>query len=202
LLIYTDSRGKKVFRPFQSTEPGEDGEGEEDAASTSDADQRRLRHQAGPAAQRPLTRSTIKPRLLFPSAEQRAERERGVDDIDEEAITDIEMDNTNPTTTNTIANGNGSLASPPPTQHKKGRTVKAVVEFTPGVLEDDGEPMSLGTDESLSSTSGSGKKGKGKSPFDAWQRTKGGRKRAGDASEEGGGKRTRSAAACFEGAVV
>jgi hypothetical protein len=107
------------------------------------------------------------------------------------------MDNTN-----TVTVENGSLASPPPTQHKKGRTVKAVVEFTPGALEDDGEPMSLGTDESFSSTSGSGRKGKGKSPFDAWQRTKGGRKRAGDASEEGGGKRTRSAAVSFESAVV
>ena len=102
---------------------------------------------------------------------------------------------------------NGSLVSPPPTRKKKGRAaLKASVDGTPfPIFEDDGEPMVLGTDESFSSAAGSGsgagagvgRRGKGKSPFDSWARTKGGRKRAGDAVEEevGSGKRTRSSAA-------
>lgn len=216
LLLTTEfSRGKKIFRPYQTTSP-EDGAAsaaDEDTPSRDgDADQRRLRHQAGPAAQRPLTRSTIKPRLLFPNAEQRAERERGPDDVDEEAVTDIEMDNTH-TNTHTAS----SLVSPPPTQQTKkgnGRTIKMTVEFTPaseaskaeatpepvekGVV---GDPMSLATDSSFSSASAS--KGKGRSPFDSWQRTKSGRKRAGEANEEGSGKRTRSAVGSLEeGAVL
>lgn len=39
---------------------------------------------------RPLTRSSIKPRVLFPSANDRARREEPVEDSDEEAATDIE----------------------------------------------------------------------------------------------------------------
>lgn len=39
---------------------------------------------------RPLTRSSIKPRVLFPSANDRARREEPAEDPDEEAVTDIE----------------------------------------------------------------------------------------------------------------
>jgi hypothetical protein len=106
------------------------------------------------------------------------------------------MDISHPTATTT--NG-GSLVSPPPTHKKKGRAaLKGALDGTPiPIFEEDAEPMSLGTDESFSSASGSGRRGKGRSPFDSWARTKGGRKRAGEAVEEvvGGGKRTRSAAA-------
>ena len=47
-----------------------------------------IRRKAGPVASRPFTRSSVKPRLLFPSEAQRRERE---EEADEEALTDIEM---------------------------------------------------------------------------------------------------------------
>jgi hypothetical protein len=177
-------RGKKIFRSFADGD-----EGAEEEASTPD--QRRLKRQAGEAAQRPLTRSAIKPRLLFPSDAQRQEREAGADDVDEEAITDIEMDVAQPT------NGDESLVSPPPTHKKRTRTVKIPLDSTPAPIEEDeAEPMSLGSDESFASTLSAGRNGKrkAKSPFDTWQRTKSSRKRAGEAVEESGGtKRTRGA---------
>ena len=193
-------RGKKIFRAYA------DGEGED--AEPSTPDQRRLRHQAGEAAQRPLTRSTIQPRLLFPSEAQRLEREAGADDVDEEAVTDIEMDAPQPSkatakNTDAIAQDgapDSSIISPPPTHKKRIRTVKVPLDSTPvpAAEHEAGEPMSLGTDESFASASSSGiaKKGKGKakSPFDEWARTKSSRKRAGEAVEESGGsKRTRGA---------
>ena len=180
-------RGKKIFRAFADGE----AEGAEEEASTPD--QRRLKRQAGEAAQRPLTRSAIKPRLLFPSEPQCQERDAGADDVDEEAVTDIEMDVAQPTL---ASNGDESLVSPPPTHKKRTRTVKIPLDRTPAPIEEDEpEPMSLGTDESFASTSSAGKgKGKAKSPFDTWQRTKSARKRAGEAVEESGGtKRTRGA---------
>ena len=197
------SRGKKIFRPFANN--GDEEDAVSDASGTPE--QRRLKHQAGPSAQRPLTRSAIKPRLLFPSAEQLRERERGVDDVDEEAVTDVEMDGATTNGGNLAGSQVSSLVSPPPTHNKrKGRAaLKATVDGTPIPIfeeEGEGEPMSLGTDASFSSVSASASvsaegrgKGKGRSPFDSWARTKGGRKRAGEPVEEGmgSGKRTRGA---------
>ena len=199
------SRGKKIFRRFQ--EPDRDGE-EEDNASTGlsgTSEQRRLKRQAGAAAQRPLTRSAIKPRLLFPSEEQQRERERGTDDVDEEAVTDIEMGNVEITANGTTEDLTTPVkdrfihkpATPPSTTRatrmKKAPTSAPEESMTPiPEAEDEPEPMSVGTDESFASNMGG--RGKGRSPFDSWTRTKCGRKRAGEAVEEGAsaGKRTRS----------
>lgn len=167
-------------------------------------EQRRLKRQAGAAAQRPLTRSAIKPRLLFPSEEQLQERERAADDVDEEAITDIEMSNVEPTitapeevTTPVNTRFTNKPATPPSTtraSRKKKATTTILEESMTPIAEAEGEPepMSVGTDDSF--TANIGRKRKSRSPFDAWQRVKGGRKRSGDAVEEGSGKRTRSTA--------
>lgn len=71
------SRGKKMFRKY-----------EED---NDDSNETRVTRTGSPE-HRPFTRSSIKPRLLFPTEEQRREREEGADtmDVDEEAITDID----------------------------------------------------------------------------------------------------------------
>jgi len=52
---------------------------------------RALRRAAGGAASRPFTRSSIKPRLLFPNANQRRQREEQEVADEEEAVTDIDV---------------------------------------------------------------------------------------------------------------
>ena len=195
------SRGKKIFRPFANN--GDEEDAVSDASGTPE--QRRLKHQAGPSAQRPLTRSAIKPRLLFPSEEQLRERERGVDDVDEEAVTDVEMDGATTNGGNLAGSQVSNLVSPPPTHNKKKSRagLKGTLDATPIPIFDEeekeeGDPMSLGTEASFSSVSASVSaegRAKGRSPFDSWARTKGGRKRAGEPVEEGvgSGKRTRGA---------
>jgi len=77
-ILITRSRGKKIFRKFSDDGGEQDGPDEfEDEA---------LLHHAGEAAQRPLTRSSIKPRLLFPPKAPSPD----INHSDEEALTDIE----------------------------------------------------------------------------------------------------------------
>ncbi|KAG9699391.1 hypothetical protein KCU95_g1716, partial [Aureobasidium melanogenum] len=73
-------RGKKIFRRFEKStdEPANSD------ASTSSTNS--LKRQAGVVASRPLTRSSYKPRLLWPTANSDG-------DADEEALTDIDEDN-------------------------------------------------------------------------------------------------------------
>jgi hypothetical protein len=154
----------------------------------------------GVAAQRPLTRSSIKPRLLFPSDEEIRQREQHADDVDEEAVTDIEMGDTSSPTVEklktaeagTPVKGRYKPASPPTTTRATRSTnmTSSLSHPTP-IPEEEPEPMSVGTDDSFNMQPKPGRK----SPFDSWQRTKTGRKRAGDAAEAGpvNGKRTRSA---------
>jgi hypothetical protein len=82
------SRGKKIYRKFHD---GPSHGSEEEPEHSSDE----LRHNAGPAARRPLTRSAIKPRLLFQEEIQQRNHEMGITD-DEEAVTDIEISVTTP----------------------------------------------------------------------------------------------------------
>ena len=192
MLILRDSRGKKIFRRFSDPE---DERSSSAATETSDVPgQRSLRRQAGAAAHRPLTRSAIKPRLLFPSEDQLIEREQGLDDVDEEALTDIEMPNApspvkqkgkvhelqTPTKTRF------RLSTPPTTGHAT-RSVTKKATPAPGtpIYDSEAELMSVGTDETYPA------KRSAKSPFDTWQRTKHGKKRAGDVAESAA-KRTRS----------
>ncbi|CEL07950.1 hypothetical protein ASPCAL11104 [Aspergillus calidoustus] len=81
-------RGKKMFRKF-SDDVGSDMEDNNDdlglLASRPDLMDSSLLENT-----RPLTRSSIKPRVLFASANDRLTNENQIDDADEEATTDIE----------------------------------------------------------------------------------------------------------------
>ncbi|PKX92047.1 uncharacterized protein P174DRAFT_462534 [Aspergillus novofumigatus IBT 16806] len=80
-------RGKKMFRKF--TEDVEsDGEDENDLGLL--AARPDLIDSSITTAVRPLTRSSIKPRVLFPSANDRGRPEHNMSDSDEEAATDID----------------------------------------------------------------------------------------------------------------
>ncbi|KAF2145156.1 uncharacterized protein K452DRAFT_306078 [Aplosporella prunicola CBS 121167] len=83
-LIYT-FRGKKVFRAFNNSS-------DEESPSDDDGplESARARRHSGATSRRPLTRSTIKPRLLFPTDEQRKAREIAAAAAEEEATTDVE----------------------------------------------------------------------------------------------------------------
>lgn len=202
LLKYTDmhnSRGKKIFRRF--TEPDSDDSGHTDLSGSSS--QRRLKHRAGAAAQRPLTRSAIKPRLLFPSEDQLHEREQGAEEHDSEAVTDVEMHNTSNPTAKPKTTPTQALVQPPTsppstlrsTRSKK-RAFDSYTDQPTPIVEQGSEPMSVSPHDSFTSV-GAGKR-KMRSPFDTWQRAKAGVKRVGEFVEEGkggGGKRSRSGAA-------
>jgi hypothetical protein len=136
-----------------------------------------------------LTRSAIKPRLLFPSDEQKREREQAEA---EEALTDIDVEMQDhevatPEKGN-FANG-AALNTPPSTRMKRSRKRGGATEM-PSAEDEAEDPMNVGTEGEVGEDS-EGKK-KAKTVFDSWQRTKGGRKRSADAVEEGVGKRTRS----------
>ena len=203
------SRGKKIFRKFSSPSNPEAsssvaGTDPEDLSVSGTPEQRRLKRQAGAAAQRPLTRSAIRPRLLFPSEEQVEEREVDVEVDDEEAVTDIDVD---VEMVDTGREHEHDLrtplkkkvvvfeATPPPTISTRATRSAKKTRF------EESPPTPVAEDEIFQTSTLERKDSKGRSPFDAWQRTKNGRnrKRAGDEEVEGvncgngGGKRTRSA---------
>lgn len=131
------SRGKKVFRKF----PKED----EDDDSGLEADDCR-----------PLTRSSIKPRLLFPTSKQRQEREAAdiddeeastdIEELHDEVMTDPEQEHATPIVKQTVF----SPATPPTTVHATRSSTKKAPEAVEAI------PY----------------KGKKVSPFDRWARTK------------------------------
>ncbi|KAF1842192.1 uncharacterized protein K460DRAFT_370177 [Cucurbitaria berberidis CBS 394.84] len=118
-------RGRKVFRKFHNGPPSNASEAEEDEELS--ADDMQLRRQIGHEARRPLTRSSIKPRLLFQAEIQERNRENGTEEDDEEAVTDIEI----PVATPSRRKGKGAVqlptleATPPPTVRK----VKKEISF-------------------------------------------------------------------------
>jgi hypothetical protein len=127
----------------------------------------------------PLTRSSIKPRLLFPTAEQTAVREKKfqLTDDDEEAITDIEEP---PNGFSTPVDTDDMLATTPtapkfapyspPATARATRSAKKVTyggssPLTPGMTFDD--DADIGPVHS-------GRRGGKSSPFAGWSRTKSG----------------------------
>lgn len=140
---------------------------------------------------RPLTRSSIKPRLLFPTPKQRAERSAAAI-AEEEAPTDIEDHAmTHPEEIVTPVKKSFAPATPPTTGHATRSSTKKARDATLS-------PLDRGVD-GIEVPTGKRKK---VSPFDGWARTKAGmggggkgRKREGEAmerSEGAGGKRVRS----------
>ena len=176
------SRGRKIYKPFPRESPSSS---ENPITSTTH-----------------FTRSSVKPRLLFPTAQQQRERQLA----DEEAITDIEASHDSemtdvateesdteeqgPTKVVTPVKTSFTPATPPTTVHATRAATKKGVEASPL----DSEPVEAAVK----------KKGGRRSPFDGWARRKagtsgsvapvippaaaagkGGRKRHGEALEKG-----------------
>ena len=206
-MLTRDSRGKRIFRPFvdQTQAPS--------AASeiSGSLEQRMRTRQAGSAAQRPLTRSSIKPRRLFISKEQLCVGEGDVDeeavtDIDEEAVTDIDSDlpgtkpgpkkSTESGAKNTTASLSGhvkTLAPPTKTHATRSTTKKAPAAPRASTPTRAKESTALETSFPSTATPAVTPTTTDQSPFDIWQRTKNGKKRPADPTEHrvGGKKRTR-----------
>lgn len=85
-------RGRKLYRPFHNHPPSGASEGDDglEDYSTLPVEERNLRRYAGVEAQRPLRRSTIKPRLLFQEEIKERKRQNGEVTDEEEADTEIE----------------------------------------------------------------------------------------------------------------
>ncbi|KAL8853512.1 MAG: hypothetical protein Q9221_001671 [Calogaya cf. arnoldii] len=158
-------RGKKMFRRFtpDPDHPNLSSEETEIEGSTSP----RLR---------PLTRSSVKPRLLFPTEKQRRERELA----EEEALTEIE--DARPTEEKEkkpitpIKQSFAGPATPPTTGHATRSVTKQAA------INNDGAPPDVVIDGLPQS--GERRPRKKTSPFDAWQRTK-----AGSSAGHGKGKK-------------
>ncbi|CBX91041.1 hypothetical protein LEMA_P060750.1 [Plenodomus lingam JN3] len=82
-------RGKKILRRFHNGQSDEDSAPEDDQELS--ADERAMRRQVGYEAHRPLTRSSVKPKLLFQKEIQERKIANGEEEDDEEAVTDIEV---------------------------------------------------------------------------------------------------------------
>ncbi|KAF7592497.1 hypothetical protein BBP40_012787 [Aspergillus hancockii] len=81
-------RGKKVFRKFVDPVDSDGDDNDDDLGLL--AARPDLLDEDITTNVRPLTRSSIKPRVLFPTANDRAPASSHVSDVDEEAATDIE----------------------------------------------------------------------------------------------------------------
>ncbi|KAI6082095.1 hypothetical protein F4821DRAFT_14143 [Hypoxylon rubiginosum] len=170
-------RGKKIFRKFSTGE-------EEEAESTSQAEDEDIESEFGTAASRkrlrPVTRSSIKPRLLFPpkkdkqpanTAAEYDEDEEAATDIEEHVLGDVEEDQMEEPVTprKTVAEKPSTpvapkfaLSSPPTTVRTTRTTSRVHLDDTPI------------------------KPPKSHSPFDGWRRSKSrtgphGQKREGEA---------------------
>ena len=186
-LIPVFSRGKKVYRTFPN-----DGSEHNDMTEFEGGE-------GEPSTIRPLTRSSIKPRLLFPTKQQIHERTACAVD-DEEAPTDIEdpqdYEMTEPEDekliTTPVKVPTVSPPTPPTSGHATRAAVKKVALDSPSYPPEQAEAVPYD------------RRGKKISPFDGWARTKAstrevggkGKKREGEAMErtEGraGGKKVRS----------
>ena len=200
LTFHFHSRGKKIFRKF--TDEEESGSAA-CGVDTSEAEIDAEFDAALPARLRgPLTRSSIKPRLLFPTPQQdRAKevRSQAIED-DEEAVTDIE-DPTDGLSTpkdhidefvETPKAPKFAPASPPTTVRATRSGKNIDLSSSPVQSTSDDEPAQ----SPLPRARGRAVQ---VSPFDRWQRTKGGvgsqsKKREGGSLTRGGaelGKRQR-----------
>lgn len=87
MLTYSSSRGKKIFRKFQDNDEEEDSDGDDLGLFAARPD---LLDDSVNTRVRPLTRSSIKPRVLFPTAQKPQSGSVSSATVDEEAATDIE----------------------------------------------------------------------------------------------------------------
>lgn len=117
-------RGRKVFRKFHDDAPS--GASDAEHHDELSADDRHVRRQIGHEARRPLTRSSIKPRLLFQAEIKERNRANGIEDDDEEATTDIEPSVATPSRNKgkNVVQVPSLATTPPPTirKPKKGKS--------------------------------------------------------------------------------
>ncbi|KAH7380893.1 hypothetical protein BKA64DRAFT_223859 [Cadophora sp. MPI-SDFR-AT-0126] len=199
-LVYV-FRGKKVFRKF--------GDGDEEPRASQSLVEESESEEEIEGDQtltsnlrRPLTRSSIKPRLLFPTAEQSRAREAPSHNTeDEEADTDIEepmdsistpFDQVHPAASTPKAPRFGPVT--PPTTARATRSKKIDVCSSPTGPTSDDESVSTSPMVRNHRTASAKV-----SPFDQWQRvkpvkpspTRGGKKREGDSLTRGSIKKPR-----------
>jgi hypothetical protein len=168
LIFILCSRGKKVFRKFGD----EDGSQDED-----NAEDEQLAQTVAPNLRRPLTRSSIKPRLLFPTAEQTKAKEKRsqTTEDEEEAITDIEESQARMDLDDQVATPKPPKFAPatPPTTARTTRSKK--IDMDTSLLSDD--EATVPSPNHVDSGTGARL-----SPFDNWPRTK--RQAGGTASKK------------------
>lgn len=162
LTVHLHSRGKKIFRKFiDAPDAADSGSLAHDSDAEVDAE---LGEAIPTELRRPLTRSSIKPRLLFPTSQQiRAKEARSqMTEDEEEAVTDIDDDHV---MTTPMDHGDKAVATPkapkfapasPPTTARATRSKDVDMLSSP-------RPVSEG---------GSRKSSSSVSPFDSWQRIK------------------------------
>ncbi|RYP60423.1 hypothetical protein DL769_008126 [Monosporascus sp. CRB-8-3] len=162
-------RGKKVFRKFSdSTDANSVGQPEADVDEEA----------AGAPERRRITRSSIKPRLLFPPAGKGKEADDTVNE-DEEAATDIE----DPASNDADAADTDIPATPLDLVDEQPDTPKAP-RFAPASPPSTSRTTRFGSKLEVDTTPMK-KPTKARSPFDGWRRSKRtaethGQKRAGD----------------------
>ncbi|KAF2424270.1 hypothetical protein EJ08DRAFT_652506 [Tothia fuscella] len=176
-LVYV-FRGKKIFRKF------EDDQADGSAASDDNLSDLEIRRRAGTAASRPFTRSSIKPRLLFPSEDQQLAHE-----ADEEADTDIEVSRSSPSKKRngaalgpveepepesvTPVKSQFGPATPPTTGRAKRGSAKKDISFEAASVVASASVQLEEVTSAPSTSSAAGPKSK-RSPFDGWSRSKAG----------------------------
>lgn len=204
------SRGKKILRRFE--EPAGGSSADEELDNPNELD---IRRKAGAASHRPFTRSTVKPRLLWRSNDQRCDPE---EDAAEEALTDIELPVPAPSPKKHLGSSTKAPLSnvdeeeglvtpakqrfghvtPPSTTRPARSTMKRDAEINEphATSEDDEEGQPIAPPIFVPQA-----RGKKPSPFDMWRRTKSGEKSAAKgtkreasplAREDETAKRTRS----------
>jgi hypothetical protein len=211
------SRGKKIFRKF------------DDAAEELDPEVQALLAEH-PEIPRTLTRSSIKPRLLFPNEQQRREREardgkaNAVTADEEEADTDIEDENSH--TGPTVDEQGAHVRDTSPADGKAQDTPKT--HLTPSEPASSHEPSTTSTiktqdraaspptparnlrsatkkdavpEESPEQASGK-KDGSKISPFQGWKRTKSAAPPSASATAGGKGKNKRMSEEVIDGTGV
>ncbi|KAI1826743.1 hypothetical protein F4861DRAFT_43901 [Xylaria intraflava] len=167
-------RGKKIFRKFSDCNDASSNQVEGDEEADSDSNGQTRPH-------RPMTRSSIKPRLLFPP-KAKGKQVATATVEDEEAVTDIE---------DHILNAEAEVPGTPAQAPQQAVETPEAPRFAPASPPSTGR-VTRSADKSL-------KKAKIPSPFDSWRRSKSraplqGQKREGEplAKSPAGTKRQRA----------
>ena len=183
------SRGKKIYRKFEA-DP-DNHESDDMAVTTAQ----------GSTGHRPLTRSSIKPRLLFPITPKPEMEQPETGITDEEAVTDIEDPHAHDSDMTELAPETEEEAlvtpvkpsftptSPPSTSRAtRASTKKAALDSSP-----------MGPEPAEAKPRFVVKHGRTASPFDSWRRTKAsaasggkGKKREGESLEMEAGESKRA----------